>query len=69
MWYPSTWEGWLVLFFWLVLFVFTVSKLADEGLKYIWVVFLFTGILIYVCYNKGEKPRWQWGKRVEDIIN
>jgi hypothetical protein len=20
-------------------------------------------LLIYVCYKKGEKPHWQWGKR------
>jgi len=65
-WTPVTWEGWAVLLGWLILFIFSVSKVDHEGVKNIWVAFAFTGILIYICYKKGEKPRWQWGKEKEN---
>jgi hypothetical protein len=22
---------------------------------------VLVGLLIFICYKKGEKPRWQWG--------
>jgi uncharacterized membrane protein YhaH (DUF805 family) len=34
-----------------------------EWLKNTLFIFIMTGILIYVCYIKGEKPRWQWGEK------
>ena len=62
-WYPSSWEGWLVLLAWAVLFALTMSRINDhEWLKNIVFIFVFTGILIWICYKKGEKPRWRWGK-------
>ncbi len=66
-WTPSSWEGWLVLLVWLIFFTFGVVKMDHEGLKNIAVIGLMTGLLIYVCYRKGEKPRWQWGKQIEDL--
>ena len=65
-WTPVTWEGWLVLFVWVVLFTFVMVKMDHEWLKNLIVIFIMTGILIYICYQKGEKPKWQWGKRRED---
>jgi len=66
-WYPSTLEGWLVILVWAIVFISLMSRIDHEGLKNIFFVFIITGLLIYVCYKKGEKPRWQWGKRKEDI--
>jgi len=67
-WTPTTWEGWLVILIWALLFVSLVSRIDDhEGLKNVFFGFISIGLLIYVCYKKGEKPRWQWGKRKEDI--
>ncbi|MFA6386460.1 MAG: hypothetical protein WCW04_01690 [Candidatus Paceibacterota bacterium] len=66
-WYPSTLEGWLVILVWALLFASLMSRIDHEGFKNIFFVFIITGLLIYVCYKKGEKPRWQWGKRKEDI--
>ena len=65
-WTPVSWEGWLVLFVWVVLFTFVMVKMDHEWLKNLIVIFIMTGILIYICYQKGEKPKWQWGKRRED---
>jgi uncharacterized membrane protein YhaH (DUF805 family) len=65
-WTPCTWEGWLVLLVWVVFFTLAVSMMDHEGLKNLLFIFLSTIFLIWVCYKKGEKPKWQWGKRVED---
>ncbi len=66
-WTPSTWEGWVVLLVWAVIFVSIVSKVNDhEGINNIVFVFISVLVLLFVCYKKGEKPRWQWGKRKED---
>lgn len=61
---PSTWQGWLVLLGYLVLLVLAIvvfppernrtEFLASEG--------ILTGVLIVVCWWKGEPPRWRWGR-------
>ena len=61
-WVPATWEGWLTLLVWAILFVFSMIKIDHEWLKNTLFIFIITGILIWICYNKGEKPRWSWGK-------
>lgn len=65
-WTPCTWEGWVAILVWLAVFLFTISKVDHEWLKNLIVIFIMTGILIFICYKKGEKPRWQWGKMIED---
>jgi hypothetical protein len=65
-WYPSTWEGWLVIVVWAVFFTFAMISLDHEAFKNALFIFLSTMMLIVVCYKKGEKPRWQWGKRIDD---
>ena len=65
-WYPVTWEGWAVILVWALIFTSLVAKMEYEGLNNILFVLISVGLLIYVCYKKGEKPRWQWGKRIED---
>jgi len=61
-WYPCSWQGWLVLLVWAVIFVFAIIKLDYEWVKNFLVILVITLILIYICYKKGEKPRWRWGK-------
>jgi uncharacterized membrane protein YhaH (DUF805 family) len=61
-WVPATWQGWLVILVWLLLFTFSIQTLDHEWLKNIFVTTILTVGLIYICYKKGEKPRWQWGK-------
>jgi hypothetical protein len=33
---------------------------ADIGWFYVRLM-LATGLLLFICFKKGEKPRWQWG--------
>lgn len=67
-WYPATWQGWLVLLVWLATiisftFIFENFINSTNGIFY-FETFIISSviILIYICYKKGEKPRWQWGK-------
>lgn len=60
-WYPCSWQGWLILLIWGILFIISLITLDHEWLKNIIFIFIITGVLIYVCYKKGEKPCWRWG--------
>ena len=61
-WVPATREGWLSILIWLVLLLWIEQKMDQNEMKNITVIILMVGALIYLCYKKGEKPRWQWGK-------
>lgn len=72
-WYPSSWQGWLLLVVYILYIVWCYSWIehhahsaADLLMSFIPRCILATAILIFVCIKKGEKPRWQWGKRIED---
>jgi uncharacterized membrane protein YhaH (DUF805 family) len=66
-WYPISWEGWLTLLIWVILFTFGIIKMDHEWLKNVIFIIIFTAILIYICYKKGEKPGWRWGgKKIND---
>ncbi len=68
-WTPITWQGWaLVLGYILimVMIVFRVSANINSGIVNITgliaPIVVGTGLLIFICYKKGEKPSWRWGK-------
>lgn len=65
-WTPITWEGWAVIIIWVVFFLFVIKRMNQASVNNIIVVFVMTALLIFICYKKGEKPRWQWGKRIDD---
>ncbi len=58
-WYPCSWQGYLVFLSWLALVIFGVLTMDHEWLKNLVVIFILTAILIWICYKKGEKPRWK----------
>jgi len=68
---PLKWQGWLVyfLYFFIVLFPVFIPEIKiyldkndRNSLLYILYLILPTIVLIYICYMKGEKPRWRWGR-------
>ncbi len=65
-WYPVTWEGWAVIFVWAFLFTSIMVNIERQVALRVLFIFISVLVLIYVCYKKGEKPKWQWGKREED---
>lgn len=67
-WQPVTWQGWLIT----ALYLFAVLKStwnlvpqgsasADFNMLAIRVL-PPTIFLLVICYLKGERPRWRWGK-------
>jgi len=60
-WTPYSWQGWLVLAIWMALIYISMYLIDHEWLKNVVIMVVFTGILLVICYKKGEKPKWQWG--------
>lgn len=68
---PLRWEGWVVylIYFFIILFPLLIpdirnrfDKREEESLLYFLYILFPTLVLIYICYKKGEKPRWRWGR-------
>ena len=60
---PVRWQGWVVMIVWMA--VCTLGSFVLAGRNWIaFVVFLVVmiGVIITICYAKGERPRWRWGK-------
>lgn len=70
-WTPAKWQGWLVIFVYIALILTLVLNREDaipgnpdSGSNFLIFglpIILLTTLLIFICYKKGEKPRWQWG--------
>ena len=73
-WTPVTWQGWTMVFVWLIIvlgssFILSGSaknEMSPEGWVYLSIVFLSTIPLILLSYKTGPKPRWRWGKKDDD---
>lgn len=66
-WTPITWQGWAVLLVY-IFFITLFARNSDETssiregiFTFILPTVLLSFALIWICYKKGEKPRWQWG--------
>lgn len=70
-WTPVTWQGWLVVLLYIASIITLVSIREeaipgnpDSGSNFLVLggpVIVLTLLLIFICYKKGEKPRWNWG--------
>ncbi len=70
-WVPAKWQGWAVLAAF-VLYTAIIAthfarlakahELVNRDLT-LFVVKIVVGVavLLFICYRKGEKPKWQWG--------
>ncbi|MFA7708034.1 MAG: hypothetical protein WCX73_03725 [Candidatus Pacearchaeota archaeon] len=63
-WYPCTWQG--VLATLIAIFIFIFAWINIMQAEQIWInsliIILDFIALLIICYKKGEKPRWRWGK-------
>lgn len=60
---PTAWQGWVVLigFFALVL-AGAVLVLPQRGpVAFVAYTLVLSGLLVVICWIKGERPRWRWG--------
>ncbi|MDO8555910.1 MAG: hypothetical protein Q7R96_01920 [Nanoarchaeota archaeon] len=61
-WFPCSWEGWVLTLVFLVIVVYlSIYTSWMSFLRGWFVVGVLTGLLIGVCWLKGERPRWRWG--------
>jgi uncharacterized membrane protein YhaH (DUF805 family) len=64
---PQTWQGWLVLLFYVsgVAAVAVAFPPRDKTLIFAVSVLILTMLFVLIAWFKGEPPRWRWGK--EDL--
>jgi hypothetical protein len=67
-WAPVSWQGWLVVIIYIGIIVVPGVFLADSvetGEEYLGlfplIILISTTVLFWICYKKGERPRWSWG--------
>ncbi len=67
-WTPATWQGWLAILVFLGVLALDYFFIAPPlpapdvpPIAFLLRTALYVGVLIALCYKKGEKPRWQWG--------
>ena len=59
---PVAWQGWIVLVIWLAIVVPGALLALSQSWAFFYVfLVVMAGILIAICYAKGEPPRWRWG--------
>lgn len=67
-WTPVKWQGWLVIFIFILLIVLNAFRIdtnshsaSDTLVNFLPQTAILVLILIYICHKKGEKPHWSWG--------
>lgn len=59
---PSTWQGWIVLVAFVVSLVISGRRLLPQyPARFALTVAITVGVLVVICYAKGEPPSWRWG--------
>jgi len=67
-WVPSSWQGWLVTAAFLLFIIVIASSFTPETtiVEAIGALVVPALLLTAICFVTGERPKWQWGERVED---
>ena len=62
---PRTWQGWVALGLYLLMLVIGVVGIDPDRQQVLFAGWLIGWTLAFgvVCWLKGEKPRWSWGRR------
>jgi hypothetical protein len=59
---PCAWQGWVVMIAWTVLVIVLSPILALHSMPgFFLFIFGMAGVLIAICWAKGEPPKWRWG--------
>jgi hypothetical protein len=62
---PTRWQGWVVLtlYFASIIVAAAVIEPARAPGRFLACLVVLSGLLVAVCWAKGEPPRWRWGDR------
>ena len=67
-WTPAKWQGWVVVLVAIFLILLNglylkeIKSPTDENVTWFLIrTAIIVGLLLLICFKKGEKPRWQWG--------
>lgn len=62
-WFPITWQGWAVVLGFAGIITINAFLLGKSN-EFLLIIetFILAMILIFICYKKGEKLKWKWGK-------
>lgn len=60
---PVSWQGWVVFLVYLGLLLGAALMLSGptDLLWFLPLVFLLTGLLLFIVWKTGEPPSWRWG--------
>jgi len=69
-WTPVKWQGWVVVGLFVAFLIWNSTLLTAKGAEpdqqnlilYFGQLGIAMLILLFICYKKGEPPRWSWGK-------
>lgn len=65
-WTPANLKGWLASLLYVVLAA-TITLLAPISMPAFLIgIFILTSSFIFICYKKGETPKWSWGPEKKD---
>lgn len=73
-WIPSTWQGWLVVAWFVVILIGGSVLLVEtprntfsvEAAQYLTLVGVAVIGLVVVSWAKGPRPKWRWGAKKTD---
>ena len=62
--FPCAWQGWAILLLFFVVIFCAVNFLppSEEPIMFFVIVIVASVALSSICFIKGEKPGWRWGK-------
>lgn len=61
--FPCRWQGWVVLAGFVGAMIAGSPLVGKAPFAYVGYGFSLLGVLIVICWIKGERPRWRWGGR------
>jgi hypothetical protein len=61
---PVAWQGWVVIAMYAILAAAGTALMSPSSApaRFIGYLLFLSGVLVAVCWVKGERPRWRWGK-------
>jgi hypothetical protein len=61
--WPRRWQGWVVMVLWLAMLLAGLLALhpSRQPVEFVIGLVVHGGLLLAICWWKGEPPRWRWG--------